>query len=85
MPAPAHLNNHTARFLGQAVNATSKVVDENGEPLVVYHGTSTDFDAFSKAHVEAKFGADGIKAVVSHNNPDKRLSASALCSSQKMG
>jgi len=26
----------------------SKVVDENGEPLVVYHGTNRRFDAFSK-------------------------------------
>lgn len=25
----------------------SKVVDENGEPLVVYHGTGTDFDEFA--------------------------------------
>lgn len=25
----------------------SKVVDENGQPLVVYHGTGRDFDAFS--------------------------------------
>jgi len=24
----------------------SKVVDENGKPLVVYHGTNRDFDAF---------------------------------------
>jgi len=30
----------------------SKVVDENGEPLVVYHGTGADFEAF-------KPGADG--------------------------
>lgn len=26
----------------------SKVVDENGKPLVVYHGTVSDFDAFSQ-------------------------------------
>ena len=26
----------------------SKVVDENGNPLVVYHGTTNDFDTFSK-------------------------------------
>ena len=31
----------------------SKVVDENGEPLVVYHGTNADFDNFSK-EVERK-------------------------------
>lgn len=28
-------------------DAVSKVVDDNGEPLVVYHGTSADFNAFS--------------------------------------
>ncbi|KKN76178.1 hypothetical protein LCGC14_0373890, partial [marine sediment metagenome] len=37
----------------------SKVVDENGEPLVVYHGTTADFAEFSpsKANTEADFGA----------------------------
>jgi len=29
-----------------AVNNASKVVDENGEPLVVYHGTNSDFSVF---------------------------------------
>lgn len=29
----------------------SKVVDENGDPLVVYHGTSTDFTVFDKDKV----------------------------------
>ena len=27
----------------------SKVVDENGEPLLVWHGTTENFDAFSKS------------------------------------
>jgi len=27
----------------------SKVVDENGDPLVVYHGTAVDFDTFKKS------------------------------------
>lgn len=30
----------------------SKVVDENGEPLVVYHGTGADFEAFSEAFAD---------------------------------
>lgn len=30
-----------------APESASKVVDENGEPLVVYHGTDADFDAFN--------------------------------------
>lgn len=29
-------------------NDASKVIDENGEPLVVYHGTTQDFTTFSK-------------------------------------
>lgn len=47
----------------------SKVVDENGDPLVVYHGTAADFDAFdTKAdakHIELPgifFTADAAKA-----------------------
>lgn len=36
----------------------SKVVDENGEPLVVYHGTTHDFDVFdpSKGNIEGHLG-----------------------------
>ena len=30
------------------LNDVSKVIDENGEPLVVYHGTTQDFTTFSK-------------------------------------
>ena len=37
----------------------SKVLDNNGEPLVVYHGTVTDFTEFdsSKTNIEADMGA----------------------------
>ena len=35
----------------------SKVVDENGEPLVVYHGTGATFDAFDKKIEAASVGA----------------------------
>jgi hypothetical protein len=36
----------------------SKVVDENGEPLVVYHGTTHDFDTFDadRTNIENHFG-----------------------------
>lgn len=34
----------------------SKVVDENGQPLVVYHGTARDFDAFSGSAQGDNFG-----------------------------
>jgi hypothetical protein len=46
----------------------SKVVDENGEPLVVYHGTSKDFDVFNTKSRSillgsgAYFTADPIEA-----------------------
>lgn len=37
----------------------SKVVDEDGEPLMVYHGTTGDFDTFdrSRGNPESDFGA----------------------------
>lgn len=33
----------------------SKVVDENGKPLVVYHGTNVDFSAFDKSKIKSRF------------------------------
>ena len=33
----------------------SKVVDNNGSPLVVYHGTASDFDVFSKEKMQDNF------------------------------
>lgn len=36
----------------------SKVVDENGAPLVVYHGTDKDFSTFSKTEGEPKWFKD---------------------------
>lgn len=40
----------------------SKVVDENGEPLVVYHGTDTDIDKFSHYDVLRGISRDKDKA-----------------------
>lgn len=34
-------------FINQTLSEASKVVDENGEPLVVYHGTSKEFNTFN--------------------------------------
>ena len=47
----------------------SKVVDDEGKPLVVYHGTTADFDTFdnSRANPESNLGA-GFYA---SNNPDE--------------
>ena len=38
----------------------SKIVDENGEPLVVYHGTDYDFNTFEKNINETDYGYFGI-------------------------
>ena len=44
----------------------SKVVDKNGEPLVVYHGTNADFDAFDRR----KAGRTGGGAFFFSSNSD---------------
>ena len=38
----------------------SKVVDENGEPLVCYHGTDTKFNVFDKGFIGSNFKLDKI-------------------------
>lgn len=43
----------------------SKVVDESGKPMVVYHGTSSDFDAFNTAR-----GGDGTVGKAIYTTPD---------------
>jgi hypothetical protein len=46
-PTSTRLNEYCRHFLGQEVQS-SKVVDENGEPLVVFHGTvGDDFTSFN--------------------------------------
>ena len=42
-----------------AVNA-SKIVDENGEPLVVYHGSEEDFTVFDKTRGRANMDVQGM-------------------------
>jgi GNAT superfamily N-acetyltransferase len=37
-------------------DSVSKVVDENGEPLMVYHGTNTEFTSFSKDKINSATG-----------------------------
>lgn len=41
-------NQHFEDYLNKYVGV-SKVIDENGEPLLVWHGTAEIFDAFSKS------------------------------------
>ncbi len=48
-------DNKDSRLLSILQTNSSKVVDENGEPLVVYHGTNNDFSAF-----EIKDKNDGV-------------------------
>jgi hypothetical protein len=36
----------------------SKVTDEHGDPLIVYHGTASEFDAFGKEHIGKIFSDD---------------------------
>ena len=42
------------QLTGKVNNDVSKVVDENGEPLVVYHGTQKNFDAFKLGYAEGQ-------------------------------
>lgn len=41
-------NQHFEDYLNKYIGV-SKVVDENGEPLLVWHGTTENFDSFSKS------------------------------------
>ena len=41
-----HITNDNIETIATATNNASKVVDENGEPLVVYHSTRADFSTF---------------------------------------
>ena len=46
--------------LFDSVNTASKIVDENGEPLVVYHGSDADFDVFDKTKGRANMDIQGM-------------------------
>ena len=48
-----------ANFLNNS-NTASKIVDENGEPLVVYHGSDADFDVFDKTKGRANIDIQGM-------------------------
>lgn len=64
------LNTDTEAF--QAWFGDSKVVDENGEPLVVYHGTASEFEAFSDEEGRGGFyftAEEGIAAAFADQAP----------------
>ncbi len=47
---PGGISNILQLLLQFNNNSVSKVVDANGEPLVVYHGTNNDFNEFDPLH-----------------------------------
>lgn len=49
----------------------SKVVDADGKPLVVYHGTNQSFDAFSKARLGMMTRAQSATAFYFTNDPQE--------------
>ena len=66
-------------------NNSSKVVDENGEPMVVYHGRSTDFNTFEKKEgVRFIMGLeDKVKAEGFFFTPDKDLAEQFASNAQR--
>ena len=52
-------DNIIARFLPDDKNC-SKIVDENGEPLVVYHGSDADFNVFDRTKGRANMDIQGM-------------------------
>ena len=48
-----------SKLLSILQNNSSKVVDENGEPRVVYHGTPNDFTVFDKDYLQTTSGDKG--------------------------
>ena len=59
--SPAHFISERAKRLSRTPSfvawfGKSKIVDDEGLPLVVYHGTSKSFDAFGKSKIESEGG-----------------------------
>ncbi len=54
----ADVHNILHHMLTLNPDSVSKVVDENGEPMVMYHGTSGDFNVFEEGQVGKHFGDD---------------------------
>lgn len=45
---------------GEKILNSSKIVDENGEPMVVYHGSEEDFNVFDKTKGRANMDIQGM-------------------------
>lgn len=63
----------------------SKVVDENGEPLIVYHGTNADFDTFSYDKIGETFGKDKAGFFFTSVKSDAENYADYAVSKKNMG
>jgi hypothetical protein len=63
----------------------SRVVDESGEPLVVYHGTASDFEAFDVDEVGSTFEIDdfGFYFTSSEETADRYADAAQVKAGQK--
>jgi hypothetical protein len=60
-PGNARLRTE-ADFVNRTVDpaTASKVVDENGEPMVMYHGTNTEFSTFDLSKGKTFFAGKGF-------------------------
>ena len=73
----AYSYTHTDNFknwFGDWINnpeSASKVVDENGEPLMAYHGTDADFTTFDKnKSINSTYNGIAFTVDMIDNNPD---------------
>ena len=65
---PTTLNGYKGKQLSELLKTDcSKVVDENGEPMVVYHGTQSEINAFDTETVRER--GDGVKGSFSQPLP----------------
>ena len=63
------------RLLSLLQTNSSKVVDENGEPRVVYHGTDADFTIFDRK-MSGRKGDPGLRGKGFYLSPNRRTSES---------
>lgn len=67
------LNHYTISFMAQK-NSSSKAVDENGEPLVVYQGTTTEISEFDPELTNSPiFGIGTSYSIFICSNNSKKL------------
>nr|DAT34135.1 MAG TPA: chromosome segregation ATPase [Caudoviricetes sp.] len=67
---PAPLYTYEDNRLLSVLQGFSKVVDENGEPLVMYHGSSEDFDIFETGRSGENWGGYASHGIGSYFTSD---------------